>query len=124
MGRIKINGKTFPAPDEGLELFNVTFVKHGRNANMKVVAQPIGRTQYKIDGLTWHKLPSETWAEICQECEKFRLEIEFPDMVTNSLKTLTFYPGDRRATPIYATPGDILPVYWKNCKVNAIDIGD
>lgn len=124
MGVIKINGKSFPAPSKGLEILNATFVKSGRNANMQVVAEPVGRTQYKIDNLKWDKLSSQTWAEICQECEKFRLEIDFPDMVTNSLKTLTFYPGDRRATPIYKNKGDILPIYWTNCQVNLIDMGE
>lgn len=123
MGVIKINGKEFPAPDKGLELLNVTFVKSGRNANMTVVAEPVGRTQYKIDGLTWFVLPAEIWAQICQECEKFKLEIEFPDMVTNSLKTLAFYPGDRKATPLYKNKNDRLPTYWMNCKVNLVDMG-
>lgn len=123
MGVIKINGKEFPTPDKGLEFLNVTFVKSGRNANMTVVAEPVGRTQYKMDGLTWFVLPAEIWAQICQECEKFKLEIEFPDMVTNSLKTLTFYPGDRRATPLYKNKYYRLPTHWMNCKVNLVDMG-
>lgn len=121
---IKINGKYFPAPDKGLELLNTTFVSSGRNANMTVVGQPVGRTQYKIDSLVWSILPAPVWAEICQECEKFVIEIEFPDMVTNSLKTLKFYPGDRRAKPLYRNPGDRLPSHWTNCKFNLIDMGE
>lgn len=119
---ITINGKQFPAPDEGLELVITTIVDSTRNANAKVIAQKVGRDQYKINNLQWYTLDAGTWAELLQVSANFFIDVRFPNMVTNSFVTLEMYVGDRTAVP--CDPDDNgMPTRYSNCKFNIIDVG-
>lgn len=123
MSFIKINGKEFPSPSPTVSLTVTTAVNAGRNANNKVVGQKIGRDNYKIDNLKWNVLDRETWSSILKEFDSnFFSTVEFWDMVNNTWKTLTMYPGDRTAE-VYMTDKDGIPLYYVNCQVNIIDAG-
>lgn len=122
MNVIKINGKSFPAPDEGMETLISTVANSTRNANGKVVAQKVCRDQYKLNNLQWFVLDAATWAAILKEMDHFFVDIQFPDPVNNKMRTLTMYPGDRTGQGIeYKSNG--LPARYKNCKVNLVDVG-
>lgn len=59
MAFIEVNGYELPPCKRGVSIVVTTVVNSGRNANGAVVAQKIGRDQYKIDGLEW-ATPSRT----------------------------------------------------------------
>jgi hypothetical protein len=119
---ILVNGKSFPAPDLGMSFEIATLVNGEKNANGTLVAQKVGRDQYKISNLVWTKLDADTWSEILKEFNKFFVTVKFPDMVNNSWLTLLMYPGNRTAEPLELLPSG-LPKSYKNCKVNIIDCG-
>lgn len=123
MAMIEINGKSFPSPDRGLTFEIDSFVDSARNANNEFVGQKVGRDQYKIDNLQWYLLPATVWSELLQEFAKFEIMVKFPDMVTNSMITLTMYPGNRTAQPLYTDPSTQLPTWYTMCKCNIIDCG-
>lgn len=120
---IKINGKKIPFMGRDLSLMTATMVDSARNANGVMVGQKVGRDVAKLDNVVWPYLKAETWSMILKECDKFFVEIEYPDMVTNSWKTRTFYCGDRTATPWMRDHETGLPKDYIDCKVNFIDTG-
>lgn len=122
-GFIKINGKSFPSPDRGLNFEVATFVSGGKNANGTMVGQKVGRDQYKINSLQWFYLDAVTWSSILKEFKNFFVTVEFPDMVNNKWITLLMYPGNRTAEPLELNENTGLPKSYKNCKVNIIDCG-
>lgn len=122
MSFIKINGKPYPSPGLYPNLVVTTAVNAGRNANNKVVGKKIGRDNYKIDNLSWPYLDAATWSSMLKEFENFFVTVEFWDMVNNTWKTLTMYPGDRTAD-VYMTDKQGKPISYINCKVNIVDTG-
>ena len=122
MSFIRINGKQYPSPGLYPNMVVTTAVNAGRNANNKVVGQKIGRDNYKIDNLSWPYLDAATWSSMLKEFENFFVTVEFWDMVNNTWKTLTMYPGDRTAD-VYMTDKQGKPISYINCKVNVIDAG-
>lgn len=119
---ITINGKQFPAPDEGLEFVTTTIVDSTRNANAKVIAQKIGRDQYKINNLQWYTLDAKTWSELLQVSANFFIDVRFPDMVNNCFITLEMYVSDRTAAPCDVDSNG-MPTRYRSCKFNIIDVG-
>lgn len=124
MAFISVNGYDFPSPKRGLKPTVSTLVDSGRNANGAVVAQRIGRDQYKLDGLEWPWLPAETWSEILTVLSDFFVYVTFTDPVKNKKVTIKMYPGDRTAEPYYLDEDDENPIFYTNCKVNLIDCGE
>ena len=123
-GFIKINGCKVPYPDEGLDFIISTAVEGGRNKNNKVVATRVGRDNYKIDSLQWNWLTAEEWSYILNLVKDFYITVTFPDMVTNSMKTLKMYVGDRQAKPYFPDDNTELPSHYTECKFNIIDVGE
>lgn len=120
---IKINGKSFPSPDRGLNFEVATFIDGGKNSIGELVGQKVGRDQYKINNLQWFYLDAVTWSNILKEFKAFFVTVEFPDMVENRWITLRMYPGNRTAEPLELDKNTGLPKSYKNCKVNIIDCG-
>ena len=119
---IIVNGIEFPYPSKEPKFINSTFVNSGRNANAKVVAEVIGREQYKIDSLKWNVLPAETWNMMCTEFAKFFITVTFPCMTTGKPITIDMYVGDRSAIPLELDENDN-PISYKECTCNFIDMG-
>ena len=117
-----INGKPFPAPKRFPNIIVSTTVNGSRNVNNEVVGQKVGRDNYKVSNLEWPLLDAATWAAMLQELDKFFVTLKFPDMVTNTWRELTVYPGDRSAD-IYELDGTGFPLRYANCKVNLVDAG-
>lgn len=123
MAYLAINGTELPSPKRGVTPTVSTVVDSARNANGVVVGQKIGRDQYKIDALEWPWLTAAQWGAILQLCSDFFVNVTFYDPVSNGLKTLKMYVGDRTAQP-YWIDSNGAPTHYKDCKVNLIDVGE
>jgi hypothetical protein len=123
MSYLSINGYELPPPKRGVRPTVTTVVDAGRNANGAVVGQRVGRDQYKIDGLEWSWLTSQEWSQILSSLSNFFVFVTFTDPVTNDLKTIRMYCGDRSAEP-YWVDDNGSPTHYRNCKVNLIDVGE
>lgn len=123
MAYISVNGYEFPPPKRGVTPTVTTLVDAGRNANGTVVGQKIGRDQYKIDGLEFPWLSASEWSKILSILDNFFVMVTFPDPVSNSSKTIKMYCGDRTAQP-YWVDSNGNPTWYRNCKVNLIDVGE
>lgn len=123
MKYLAINGQEIPYPKRGVKVTVTTVVDSARNANGVVVGQRIGRDQYKIDALEWPYLSAEEWSRILQLISGFFFNVTFYDTVTNGLKTLRMYCGDRNAEPYWVDENG-RPTHYKDCKVNLIDCGE
>lgn len=122
MAYIAINGHALPPPKRGVGVIVTTLVDAGRDASGTVVGQKIGRDQYKIDGLEWPWLTAQQWQNILTWMKDFYFPVTFTDPVTNTLKTITMYCGDRRGDP-YWVDSNGKPTHYKDCKVNLVDTG-
>lgn len=120
---IRVNGKPFPYMSRDLVLQTATMVDSARNANDVLVGQKVGRDVAKLDNLVWPHLTAEQWSDILQEMDHFTVEVEYPDMVTNSWQTRTFYCGDRTAKVWKIDWNTGLPKEYIECKCNLIDTG-
>lgn len=123
MAYLAINGYELPPPKRGVRLTVTTVVDAGRNANGSVVGQRVGRDQYKIDSLEWSWLTADQWAQILNVLSLFFVYVTFTDPVSNSLKTIKMYCGDRTAEPYWVDENG-KPTHYRNCKVNLIDCGE
>ena len=123
MAFIEINGYELPPCKRGVSIVVTTVVNSGRNANGAVVAQKIGRDQYKIDGLEWAWLSADEWEYILTLLKDFFVRVTFTDPVSNKRKTVKMYCGDRTAEPYYVDDSG-KPTHYTNCKVNLIDTGE
>ena len=122
MAFLTINGYPLPAPKRGVSITVTTAVNSARNANAVVVAQKIGRDQYKIDGLEWTILDADTWHNILSILNDFFVWVTFVDPVTNRWVTRKMYCGDRDAKP-WMLDDTGAPTLYTNCKFNLIDTG-
>ena len=123
MAFVNVDGYDFPSPKRGVKITVVTMVNAGRNANATVVAQKIGRDQYKIDSQEFPWLNAETWSRVLSVLDKFFVNVTFTDPVRNKPITIKMYPGDRTGEPYFVDMNG-KPLYYRNCKVNLIDCGE
>ena len=118
-----VNGVEFPCPRVGFSYIISTTVNAGRNANNAVIGQKIGRDLYKLNNLEWAMLDAETWKNMLAAIEPFYVPVTFEDYRTGEPITITIYPGDREAKPIFADPQTQVVTKYENCKFNLIDCG-
>ena len=118
-----VNGVEFPCPRVGFSYIISTTVNAGRNANNAVTGQKIGRDLYKLNNLEWAMLDAETWKNMLAAIEPFYVPVTFEDYRTGEPITITMYPGDREAKPIFADPQTHVVTKYENCKFNLIDCG-
>ncbi|HIR04223.1 MAG TPA: hypothetical protein IAD34_09205 [Candidatus Scatovicinus merdipullorum] len=123
MSYLAINGYELPPPKRGVHPIVTTIVDSGRNANGAVVGQRVGRDQYKIDGLEWPLLTAAQWSRILSILSNFFVYVTFIDPVSNAPKTIKMYCGDRTGEPYWVDENEH-PIYYRNCKVNLIDVGE
>lgn len=115
-----VEGVKFPPPDLGLSLRQSQAVDAGRNAQVAVVGQKVGRRQWKIENLKWSDLDAETWKRMKEALEPFYVLVTFTGD-DNVRHTIHMYPGDTNATPL-----PIDDIFYKNfetCSFNLIDCG-
>ena len=120
---LNVNGYDFPCPHVGFNYIISTTVSSGRNANNAVTGQRIGRDLYKLNTLEWVGLDPETWQMMLKAVEPFFVPVTFEDCRTGKPITITMYPGDRSATPLFADKDSHKVTRYENCKFNLIDAG-
>lgn len=123
MAYLELNRNPLPSPKRGVTPTVSTLVNSGRNANGVVVAQKIGRDQYKIDNLEFPWLSASEWSRILKILDHFFVHVTFYDPVTNGRKTVRMYVGNRTAEP-YWVDDNGKPLFYRNCKFNLIDTGE
>lgn len=120
---LNVNGYDFPCPRDGFSYTISTTVNEGRNANNAVVGQRVGRDLYKLDNMEWVGLSPETWQMMLKAVEPFFVPVTFEDYRTGNPITITMYPGDRTATPLFVDPKTHKVLKYRNCQFNLIDAG-
>lgn len=119
-----VNGVEFPPPKRGnFEIIITTPVDAGRNARAAVVGTVIGRNQYKINGLEWAGLSADTWHKMLAAVKDFYIPVTFEHPETGKFTTITMYPGDRTAKPLWLDPKTKKVTQYENCKFNLVDTG-
>lgn len=120
---LNVNGVDFPVPRVGFQYIISTTVDSGRNTNAQVVGQKVGRDLIKLDSMEWVGLDPETWQAMLAAVEDFFVPVTFEDYRTGKPTTITMYPGDRTAKPLFADEDSFLVTKYENCKFNLIDTG-
>lgn len=120
---LNVNGYDFPCPRTGFSYTISTPVNGGRNANAAAIGQRVGRDLYKLDAMQWACIEPETWQMMLRAVEPFYIPVTFEDYRTGNPITITMYPGDRKATPLFADPISHKVTKYENCSFNLIDAG-
>jgi hypothetical protein len=120
---LMVNGVDFPCPRVGFEYKISTTVNGGRNANNETVGQRVGRDLFKLNTLEWAALDAETWQKMLKAVEDFYVPVTFEDYRTGKPITITMYPGDRTAKPLFVDKTTHKVTKYENCKFNLIDCG-
>lgn len=120
---LNVNGYDFPCPKRGFNYVISTTVNAGRNANNAVIGQRVGRDLFKLNSLEWACLDAETWQMMLKAIEDFYVPVTFEDYRTGQPITITMYPGDRTATPLFTDENSHKIIKYENCKFNLIDAG-
>ena len=68
-------------------------------------------------------LDADTWQRMLKAIKPFYVPVTFEDYRTGRPITITMYPGDRTATPLFADPDSHIVTKYENCKFNLIDAG-
>lgn len=120
---LRVNGVDFPCPRVGFSYTISTTVNAGRNANNEVVGQRVGRDLFKLDSMEWAALDAETWQKMLKAVEPFYVPVTFEDFRTGQPITITMYPGDRKARPLFVDKTTHKVTKYENCSFNLIDCG-
>lgn len=120
---LNVNGYDFPCPKVGFQYIISSTVNAGRNANNAVIGQRVGRDLYKLNSMSWAMLEPETWQMMLRAVEDFYIPVTFEDYRTGEPITITMYPGDRTATPLFVDENTHKVKKYENCKFNLIDAG-
>ena len=120
---LNVNGYDFPCPKVGFQYIISSTVNAGRNANNAVIGQRVGRDLYKFNSMSWSMLEPETWQMMLRAVEDFYIPVTFEDYRTGEPITITMYPGDRTATPLFVDENTHKITKYENCKFNLIDCG-
>lgn len=120
---LNVNGYDFPCPKVGFQYIISSTVNAGRNANNAVIGQRVGRDLYKLNSMSWSMLEPETWQMMLRAVEDFYIPVTFEDYRTGEPITITMYPGDRTATPLFVDENTHKVKKYENCKFNLIDAG-
>ena len=120
---LRVNGVNFPCPKAGFTYVISTTVDAGRNVNNEVIGQRVGRDLFKLDEMEWSGLDPDTWQSMLAAVEDFYIPVTFEDYRTGGEITITMYPGDRTATPLFVDPNTHKVTRYETCKFNLIDCG-
>lgn len=72
--------------------------------------------------MEWVGLEAKVWQRMLKAVEPFYIPVTFEDYRTGKPITITMYPGDRNATPLWIGKNHIITKY-ENCAFNLIDAG-
>ena len=120
---LNVNGYDFPCPGRGFQYIISTTVNAGRNSNNATIGQRVGRDLFKLDVMQWAGLPNETWQMMLKAVEPYYVPVTFEDYRTGNPITITMYPGDRTAKPLWLDKEKHIIKQYENCAFNLIDAG-
>ena len=120
---LTVNGVDFPCPRVGFTYVITTTVNGGRNADDEVVGQKVGRDKFKLNTMEWAALDAKMWQKMLKAVEDFYVPVTFEDYRTGEPITITMYPGDRTAKPLFVDKTTHKVTKYENCKFNLIDCG-
>ena len=120
---LTVNGVDFPCPRVGFTYIITTTVNAGRNADDEVVGQKVGRDKFKLNTMEWAALDAKMWQKMLKAVEDFYVPVTFEDYRTGKPITITMYPGDRTAKPLFVDKITHKVTKYENCKFNLIDCG-
>lgn len=120
---LNVNGYDFPPPRRGFQYTISTTVNAGRNANNAVIGQRVGRDLFKLDQMEWVGLDAEVWQKMLEAVEPFYVPVTFEDYRTGNPITITMYPGDRTAKPLWVDKDSHKIKQYENCAFNLVDAG-
>lgn len=120
---LNVNGYDFPCPRDGFNYIFSTAVNNGRNSNNAVIGQVVGRQIVKMNSMEWVGLSPEVWQAMMKAVEPFFVKVTFEDIRTGNPITITMYPGDITAEPLFVDKDTHKVKIYKNCKFNLIDCG-
>lgn len=120
---LQVNGVDFPCPRRGFQYIISTAVDEGRNTSNAIVGQVIGRDLYKLDAMEWACLDADTWQKMLAAVDDFFIPVTFEDYRTGKATTITMYPGDRTAVPLFLNKDTHIVEKYENCSFNLIDTG-
>lgn len=112
---IKIDGKEIPTPSDYLPSI-MDISKAERNARGDMIIERI-TTKRKIE-LSWRYLSKEDLSKLFTAVSPVFFQVEYIDPQTNSVKTGTFYAGDRNAGALDFIGGNIR---YKDIKFSVIE---
>jgi len=92
MALIKVNGVTLPTPSE-MSIGKMDITKAERNVNGLMIIEKIA-SKTKLE-FTWTFLTSEQVSALLTVVSSVFFNVSYPDPQTNSIKTGSFYVGDR-----------------------------
>jgi hypothetical protein len=73
--------------------------------------------------MEWAALDAETWKKMLAAVEPYYVPVTFEDYRTGEPITITMYPGDRTAKPLFVDKTTHKVTKYENCKFNLIDCG-
>lgn len=124
---VLVNGVPLPVnPTSDFTYMTQQLVDSTRNLQGQVVAQKINRRQVKLDSIKWSYLTREQWLTIRRMIENFECNLTYFDPQEDRIVTRKFYFGDSKAKPFewdsknYAVA---VPISYRDCSVNIIDMG-
>ena len=112
---IKIDGWTIPTPSSytvGIQDLS----KAERNAKGTMVKELIA-TKRKLE-MTWKYLPNDQLSQLLQAVQENFFEVEYPDPQDGTMRTGTFYAGDRKVGALDYRNGEIR---WIDVQFNVIE---
>lgn len=112
---IKVNGVEIPTPSD-LSVGIQDISKAERNARGTLIIERI-TTKRKLE-MTWSYLTKEQLQQLFTAVSPVLFTVEYPDPVTNTVLTGTFYAGDRKSGALDYRNGNIR---WKDCGFNVIE---
>ena len=120
---LNVNGVDWPTPMHGFQYIFSTTVNNGRNANNATIGQIVGRDLIKLDAMQWNGLEPEVWQRMLKSLKPFYVSVTLEDYRTGEPMTVTMYPNDRTAKPLFTDRNSHSVTRYETCKVNLIDTG-
>jgi len=112
---IKIDGWTIPTPSS-YTAGVMDLSKAERNARGTIIIERIA-TKRKLE-LTWNYLDQDRLSQLLRAVSPVFFTVEYPDPQDGTMRTGTFYVGDRKAGAIDYRDG---VVRWKDVAFNLIE---
>lgn len=115
---------TVPFPSSG-PFETARIVDSARNANGEVVGQMVGRSVDK-QSMSFNVLPCEKWWEMNRWIEKNGMFFwcHYFSHNLGKWQDRRFYCGDFSCEPFKVDANTGIPAFYRNCKINVIDMGE